>query len=54
MGRFIDGGATDVRRNVFLAVENGIITALDSESELPIKNGTVIDEFSHSTSAGGL
>ena len=33
-GRFIDGSGADVRRNVFLAVKDGIITAIGSVADL--------------------
>jgi imidazolonepropionase-like amidohydrolase len=49
MGRFIDGGSADVRRNMYLAVENGIITAIGSGLDLPSNDKTIIDDFSHCT-----
>jgi hypothetical protein len=48
-GRFIDGSGADVRRNVFLTVEDTIITAIDSAANLPRINGAAIDDFSHCT-----
>ncbi len=49
-GNFIDGsGTNDVRKNVFLAVKDGIITAIDSAANLPRGDGVVIDDFSHCT-----
>lgn len=48
-GSFIDGSGADVRRNVFLAVHNGIITAIGSATELPRNDGATIDDFSHCT-----
>ena len=48
-GRFIDGNGADVRRNVFLAVKDGIITAIDSTADLPRNDGDKIDDFSHCT-----
>ena len=48
-GRFIDGNGADVRRNVFLAVKDGIITAIDSTADLPRHDGDKIDDFSHCT-----
>jgi imidazolonepropionase-like amidohydrolase len=47
-GRFIDGSGADVRRNVFLAVKDGIIIAIGSAADLPLNEG-VIDDFSHCT-----
>ena len=46
-GRFIDGSGADVRRNVFLAVKDGIITAIGSAADLPRHDGAAIDDFSH-------
>ena len=46
-GSFIDGSGTDVRRDVFLAVKDAIITAIGSASDLPRNDGAVIDDFSH-------
>lgn len=46
-GRFIDGSGADVRRNVFLAVKDGIITAIGSAADLPRNDGAAIDDFSH-------
>lgn len=48
-GRFIDGSSTDVRRNVFLAVQDGIIAAIGSAADLPRKDATTLDDFSHCT-----
>jgi len=48
-GRFIDGNGADVRRNVFLAVKDGVITAIDSTADLPRNDGEKIDDFSHCT-----
>jgi imidazolonepropionase-like amidohydrolase len=48
-GSFIDGSGAEVRRNVFLAVKNGIITAIDSVARLPNTDGDAIDDFSHCT-----
>jgi len=48
-GRLIDGNGTDVCRNVFLAVKDGIITAIDSSADLPRNDGEIIDDFSHCT-----
>jgi imidazolonepropionase-like amidohydrolase len=48
-GKFIDGSGTDVRRNIFLAVKDTIITAIGSATDLPCTNSTAIDDFSHYT-----
>ena len=48
-GRFIDGSGADVRRNVFLAVKDTIITAIGSAADLPRNDGAAIDDFSHCT-----
>ena len=48
-GSLIDGSGADVRKNVFLAVKDGIIAAIDSAAHLPRKNGASIDDFSHCT-----
>lgn len=46
-GRFIDGSSSEVRRNVFLAVQDTIITAIGSAADLPRHDGAPIDDFSH-------
>ncbi len=46
-GSFIDGNGTDVRKNLFLAVHDGIITSIDSVAQLPRNNVSAIDDFSH-------
>lgn len=48
-GRFIDGSGADVRKNVFLAVEDGIITAIGPAADLPRSDGIAIDDLSHCT-----
>ena len=48
-GSLIDGSGADVRKNVFLAVKDGIIAAIDSAAHLPREDGVVIDDFSHCT-----
>ncbi len=48
-GWFIDGSAADVRRNVFLAVQDGIITAIGSAADLPRNDMAAIDDFTHCT-----
>ena len=46
-GSFIDGSGAEVRRNVFLAVTDTIITAIGSAADLPRDDGAAIDDFSH-------
>jgi imidazolonepropionase-like amidohydrolase len=46
-GSLIDGSSSDVRKNVFLAMKDGTITAIDSVANLPGNNGAAIDDFSH-------
>jgi len=48
-GSFIDGSGADVCRNVFLAVKDGIITAIGSATDLPRNDAAAIDDFSHCT-----
>jgi imidazolonepropionase-like amidohydrolase len=48
-GSFIDGSGGDVRKNVFLAVRDGVITGIDSAARLPRHDGSLIDDFSHCT-----
>ncbi|MDP2852001.1 MAG: amidohydrolase family protein [Gallionella sp.] len=48
-GYFIDGSGAEVRRNVFLAVTDIIITAIGSAADLPRHDGAAIDDFSHCT-----
>ena len=48
-GSLIDGTGAEVRRNVFLAVTDTIITAIGSAADLPRNNGAAIDDFSHCT-----
>ncbi len=48
-GSFVDGSGADMRRNIFLAVKDGTITAIDSTANLPGNDGTAIDDFSHCT-----
>ncbi|MEN8256268.1 MAG: amidohydrolase family protein [Thermodesulfobacteriota bacterium] len=48
-GSLIDGSGADVRRNVFLAVKDTIITAIGSAADLPQSGGPAIDDFSHCT-----
>ena len=46
-GSLIDGSGADVRKNMFLAVKDGIITAIDSSVHLSRQDGTPVDDFSH-------
>jgi imidazolonepropionase-like amidohydrolase len=48
-GSLIDGSGAAVRRNVFLAVENGVITAIGPVADLPRQEGAPIDDLSHCT-----
>jgi imidazolonepropionase-like amidohydrolase len=48
-GSLIDGSGADVRRNVFLAVQDGIITAIGPATDRPRDDGAAIDDFSHCT-----
>ena len=48
-GNFIDGSGAGVRRNVVLAVKDGILTAIGSAADLPRNPGAAIDDFSHCT-----
>jgi len=48
-GSLIDGSGADVRKNVFLTVKDGIITAIESAALLPRTGGVAIDDFSHCT-----
>ena len=46
-GSFIDGSGAEVRRNVFLAVTDTIITGIGSVADLPGNGGAIIEGFSH-------
>jgi imidazolonepropionase-like amidohydrolase len=48
-GNLIDGSGAAVRRNVFLAVTDGIITAIGPAADLPRDSGAAVDDFSHCT-----
>lgn len=48
-GSLIDGSGGDVRRNVFLAVREGIITAIGSRADLPGDAGAAVDDLAHCT-----
>jgi len=53
-GSFLDGSGADMRRNVFLAVKDTIITAIGSAADLPRNDDIEIDDFSHCTIVPGL
>lgn len=46
-GGLIDGTGAAVRRNVFLAVQDGRITAIGPTTDLPRNDGAPIDDLSH-------
>ncbi len=48
-GSFIDGSGAAVRRNVFLAVQDGLITAIGAAADLRRDAGAAIDDFAHCT-----
>jgi imidazolonepropionase-like amidohydrolase len=48
-GSFIDGSGGEVRRNVFLTVQAGIIIAIGSATDLPRHDGAEIVDFTHCT-----
>jgi imidazolonepropionase-like amidohydrolase len=48
-GSLIDGSGGEVQKNVFLAVRDGIITAIDPVERLSHGDGAAIDDFSHCT-----
>ncbi|RJX31174.1 MAG: amidohydrolase [Desulfurivibrio sp.] len=48
-GSFIDGSGAPVRRNVFLAVKDGMISAIGSAADLSRQDRSAIDDFSHCT-----
>ena len=48
-GSFIDGNGGEARRHVFLAVKDGIITAIGPATDLPRANGAAIADFSRCT-----
>jgi imidazolonepropionase-like amidohydrolase len=48
-GSFIDGSGGEVNRNVFLAVQDGIIVDIGSVKDLPGNEVAVIDDFSNCT-----
>ncbi len=48
-GSLIDGSGGPVRRNVFLAVQNGIIAAIGPAADIPRLDGAAIDYLPHCT-----
>lgn len=48
-GSLIDGSGAAARRQVFLSVEQGIITAIGPTADLPCPADAVIDDLSHCT-----
>ncbi|HSH13534.1 MAG TPA: amidohydrolase, partial [Desulfurivibrionaceae bacterium] len=48
-GSFIDGSGAEVRRQVFLEVQDSIISAIGSAADLPRADGAAIADFSHCT-----
>lgn len=46
-GSFIDGSGAEVRRQIFLAVRDTVITAIGPAAELPRRAGLQITDFSH-------
>jgi imidazolonepropionase-like amidohydrolase len=49
VGSLIDGSGDAVRRNVFLSVQDGVITNIGPAAELPEPDKTVIDDLSRCT-----
>jgi imidazolonepropionase-like amidohydrolase len=48
-GSLIDGSGSAVRRNVFLAVKDGIILDIGAAADLSRRDGVAIDDFPHCT-----
>lgn len=48
-GSLIDGSGAQVRRDLFLAVKNGIITGIGPATDLPRDHRAIIDDFSFCT-----
>ncbi len=46
-GSLIDGSGTNIRRNVYIAVKDGIIIDIDCKERLPRIGDTAIDDLSH-------
>ncbi|MDH4319209.1 MAG: amidohydrolase, partial [Desulfobulbaceae bacterium] len=49
VGGFVDGTGADLRRNVFLAVKNGVIVEIGRAADLPARDTEKIDDLSHCT-----
>ncbi|MBM9536110.1 amidohydrolase family protein [Desulfobulbus alkaliphilus] len=48
-GSFIDGTGDAIRKHVVMTIQNGMITAISSEADIPCHHATRIDDFSHCT-----
>lgn len=48
-GGLLDGRSAVARKNVYLAVKDGRITAMGAKDELPDEPGAIIDDLSHCT-----
>ncbi len=48
-GMFIDGNATDARRNIMLTVKDGIITAINPAAQFRANDGVPVDDLSYCT-----
>lgn len=48
-GNLIDGSGAGVRRDVYLAVKDTVITAIGPAADLPRHAGAAVDDFSHCT-----
>ena len=48
-GGLIDGRSAVARKNVYLAVKDGRITAMGRRDELPDEPGAIMDDLSHCT-----
>ncbi len=46
-GSLIDGSGADVRKNIFIAVKEGIITEIGSANSLPLHDKSTVEDFSH-------
>lgn len=46
-GRLIDGSGSEVQRESFIAIKEGIISAIGQTSDLPENSAVPIDDFSH-------
>lgn len=47
VGNFIDGTGSALRRNIFLGVQDGLITDIGPVSDLPTHDGDVVDDLSN-------